>query len=57
MAVAEPTAAATSTADDYKDYVHTGPGTLAGRFLRQFWQRCTASSRIFAPRAGRCRPG
>ena len=22
---------------DVKDFVHTGPGTLAGRFLRQFW--------------------
>ena len=23
---------------DYNDFVHTGPGTLAGRFLRNFWQ-------------------
>jgi 5,5'-dehydrodivanillate O-demethylase len=23
---------------DYTDFAHTGPGTLAGRFLRQFWQ-------------------
>ncbi len=23
---------------DYTDLVHTGPGTLAGRFLRTFWQ-------------------
>lgn len=23
---------------DYKDFVHTGPGTLAGRYLRLFWQ-------------------
>jgi 5,5'-dehydrodivanillate O-demethylase len=22
----------------YQDFVHTGPGTLAGRFLRMFWQ-------------------
>ncbi len=22
----------------YKDFVHTGPGTLAGRYLRMFWQ-------------------
>src|SRR5918911_4789725 len=22
----------------YEDFVHTGPGTLAGRFLRRFWQ-------------------
>jgi 5,5'-dehydrodivanillate O-demethylase len=25
-------------AADYSDFVHTGPGTLAGRFLRRFWQ-------------------
>ena len=23
---------------DYNDFVHTGPGTLAGRFLRKYWQ-------------------
>lgn len=23
---------------DYADFVHTGPGTLAGRYLRMFWQ-------------------
>jgi len=23
---------------DYTDFVHTGPGTLAGRYLRSFWQ-------------------
>jgi 5,5'-dehydrodivanillate O-demethylase oxygenase subunit len=23
---------------DYTDFVHTGPGTLAGRYLRTFWQ-------------------
>jgi len=22
----------------YEDFLHTGPGTLAGRYLRQFWQ-------------------
>src|SRR6266511_1974903 len=22
----------------YEDFVHTGPGTLAGRYLRMFWQ-------------------
>ncbi|HLH21812.1 MAG TPA: Rieske 2Fe-2S domain-containing protein [Chloroflexota bacterium] len=25
-------------AADYTDFVHTGPGTLAGRYLRRFWQ-------------------
>jgi 5,5'-dehydrodivanillate O-demethylase oxygenase subunit len=24
--------------DEYTDFAHTGPGTLAGRFLRRFWQ-------------------
>src|SRR5262245_40260054 len=23
---------------DYLDFAHTGPGTLAGRYLRRFWQ-------------------
>jgi 5,5'-dehydrodivanillate O-demethylase oxygenase subunit len=23
---------------DYTDFAHTGPGTLAGRYLRRFWQ-------------------
>lgn len=23
---------------EYRDFVHTGPGTLAGRYLRTFWQ-------------------
>src|SRR6476661_5158428 len=23
---------------EYLDYEHTGPGTLAGRYLRSFWQ-------------------
>ena len=26
------------TAADYTDFAHTGPGTLAGRYLRLFWQ-------------------
>ena len=25
-------------AQDWKDFVHTGPGTLAGTYLRRFWQ-------------------
>ncbi|HEY7061492.1 MAG TPA: Rieske 2Fe-2S domain-containing protein [Chloroflexota bacterium] len=28
----------TYTAADYTDFAHTGPGTLAGRFMRTFWQ-------------------
>src|SRR5712692_4359734 len=27
-----------SKAPDYRDFVHTGPGTLAGRYMRLFWQ-------------------
>jgi 5,5'-dehydrodivanillate O-demethylase len=26
------------TRKDWTDFVHTGPGTLAGRYLRRFWQ-------------------
>jgi len=26
-----------TTVHDYEDFVHTGPGTLAGRYLRMFW--------------------
>src|SRR5262249_25147991 len=26
------------TSSDYTDFVHTGPETLAGRFMRRFWQ-------------------
>jgi len=26
------------TEADYADFVHTGPGTLAGRYMRTFWQ-------------------
>jgi 5,5'-dehydrodivanillate O-demethylase len=27
-----------ANASDYTDFAHTGPGTLAGRYLRHFWQ-------------------
>ncbi len=27
-----------ASSQDYTDFVHTGPGTLAGRYLRTFWQ-------------------
>ena len=26
------------TRADYTDFAHTGPGTLAGRYMRRFWQ-------------------
>jgi 5,5'-dehydrodivanillate O-demethylase oxygenase subunit len=38
MAVADGQRPATYTAADYTDFAHTGPGTLAGRYLRRFWQ-------------------
>ena len=25
------------THDDWTDFVHTGPGTIAGRYMRTFW--------------------
>ena len=27
-----------ASTDDYTDFEHTGPGTLAGRYMRRFWQ-------------------
>jgi len=27
-----------SIVEEINDFVHTGPGTLAGRYLRRFWQ-------------------
>ncbi|MEA2639079.1 MAG: hypothetical protein QOF51_473, partial [Chloroflexota bacterium] len=27
-----------TTSEPWTDFVHTGPGTLAGRYLRRFWQ-------------------
>ncbi|HLH24280.1 MAG TPA: Rieske 2Fe-2S domain-containing protein [Chloroflexota bacterium] len=37
MVVARDPAAALATMD-HTDFAHTGPGTLAGRYLRRFWQ-------------------
>src|ERR1019366_545302 len=28
----------TAQMNDFNDFAHTGPGTLAGRYLRKFWQ-------------------
>lgn len=44
-------AAPTETAADYKDFVHTGPGTLAGRYLRQFWQPVYVADELTGGRA------
>src|SRR4051794_35719415 len=34
--------------DGWRDFVHTGPGTLAGSYLRMFWQP-VARSQDLAP--------
>ncbi len=36
---------------DYKDFVHTAPGTLAGRYLRTFWQPVYCSHELPPGRA------
>jgi 5,5'-dehydrodivanillate O-demethylase oxygenase subunit len=36
MAITEQSAP--TSANDWADFIHTGPGTLAGRYLRSFWQ-------------------
>jgi 5,5'-dehydrodivanillate O-demethylase len=41
------------TAADYTDFAHTGPGTLAGRYLRLFWHPIYLA-RDLAP--GRAKP-
>ena len=38
MAVAETADHTTYNREDYEDFAPTGPGTLAGRYLRSFWQ-------------------
>lgn len=35
----------------YKDFAHTGPGTLAGRYLRSFWQPVFEARDLIAGRA------
>src|SRR6185369_3106058 len=30
--------AAAAASEEWQDFVHTGPGTLCGRYLRMFWQ-------------------
>jgi len=36
---------------DFSEFVHTGPGTLAGRFLRRFWQPVGCSHELGAGQA------
>src|SRR4051794_4400022 len=38
MVATSPPPSHETTSPDYTDFAHTGPGTLAGRFLRTFWQ-------------------
>jgi 5,5'-dehydrodivanillate O-demethylase oxygenase subunit len=38
-------------ASDYSDFDHTGPGTLAGRYLRSFWQPVYRSRDLVPSRA------
>ena len=37
--------------NDWSDFVHTGPGTLAGRYLRMFWQPVYISNELPAGQA------
>jgi 5,5'-dehydrodivanillate O-demethylase len=37
--------------DDWTDFVHTGPGTLAGRYLRSFWHPVCRADDLAAGRA------
>lgn len=36
---------------DYGDIVHTGPGTIGGRYMRRFWQPVAVSAELLAGRA------
>jgi len=40
-----------STRAEWDDFVHTGPGTLAGRYLRRFWQPAYRAQDLLAGRA------
>jgi 5,5'-dehydrodivanillate O-demethylase len=35
------------TEADYRDFQHTGPGTLAGRYLRRFWHPVYVAEKLF----------
>jgi 5,5'-dehydrodivanillate O-demethylase len=43
--------ATTDPTQDWTDFAHTGPGTLAGRFMRMFWQPVYLSKELPAGRA------
>jgi 5,5'-dehydrodivanillate O-demethylase oxygenase subunit len=44
MAITERPSVAGGPAEDYTDFVHVGPGTLAGRYLRSYWQPVSLAS-------------
>ena len=43
-----PSADPSTQKTDVTDFVHTGPGTLAGRYMRKFWQPVYVSERLKA---------
>ena len=51
MAVENTTLPQTTSEEPWTDFVHTGPGTLAGRFMRTFWQPISRSEDLPAGRA------
>ena len=36
---------------EFDEFVHTGPGTLAGRYLRSFWQPICCSHEVTSGQA------
>jgi 5,5'-dehydrodivanillate O-demethylase oxygenase subunit len=46
MATASGAPARTYSQTDYVDFMHTGPDTLAGRYLRRFWQPIYLAHRL-----------
>src|SRR4051812_30235586 len=51
MAITERPAVAGEPVEEYTDFAHVGPGTLAGRFLRSFWQPVYLASDLPAGQA------
>ena len=39
------------TRDDWTDFVHTGPGTIAGRYMRMFWHPVSCATDLAAGKA------
>jgi 5,5'-dehydrodivanillate O-demethylase len=51
MAATNGSARPAYTEADYTDFAHTGPGTLAGRFMRRFWQPVYLATKLPAGHA------